>query len=162
MTTLTAGEYQIRNGRWPVARSLAEDKSRGPKAVFTLWQDSQVRGPWSFEPVTDIHHGFIFSNAGAPTGVLPSQGDDQKLFGFLSGEAPTVWKVTHVPSAGKNSFVISSAAEGKFWYSIPPRPGADSTIPGAPNQVEIRRLLFNPVEPITYPPEVIFEVHRVE
>ncbi|KAF5389719.1 hypothetical protein D9757_006008 [Collybiopsis confluens] len=129
MTTLTAGEYHIRNGRWPVARNLLEDKSGHPKAVFTLWQDSQVRGPWKFEPARDIHHGFIFSNAGAPTGVLPPQGDDQKLFGFLLGEEPTVWKVTHVPSAGKNSFVITSAADGKFWYSIPPRPGADSTIP---------------------------------
>ncbi|KAF5346807.1 hypothetical protein D9757_013489 [Collybiopsis confluens] len=116
--------------------------------------------PWQFEPSINRNE-FVFRNAGAPTGVLPPAGDNQKLFAFLRGEEPTLWKVKHVPSAGPNSVVITSAADGKFWFSIPPRPGADSTIPGAPNQVEIRRLLFNPVEPITYPPEVIFEITGV-
>ncbi|KAF5364495.1 hypothetical protein D9757_011966 [Collybiopsis confluens] len=74
-------------------------------------------------------HGSVFSNGGAPT-----------------GETPTAWKTEPVASAGKNSYVIRDL-HGKFWVST-----------GVENQIEVKTLILNPVDPPRYPAEAIFEI----
>ncbi|KAF5357727.1 hypothetical protein D9757_011945 [Collybiopsis confluens] len=142
MSTLTSGPHFIRNSVFPISRGHIEDKSLNPKGVFTLHKGSEER-PWHIEPAGV--HGSVFSNGGAPTGTR-GEGNKEFLFAFLKGETPTAWKTEHVASAGRNSYVIRDL-HGKFWVST-----------GVENQIEVKTLILNPVDPPRYPAEAIFEI----
>ncbi|KAF5378442.1 hypothetical protein D9757_011159 [Collybiopsis confluens] len=141
--SLTAGPHFIRHSANPVSRGPIEDHSLNPKGVFTLPKGTDER-PWHIKPAGV--HGSIFSNGGDPTGT---KGEEHKefLFAFLHGETPTAWKTEHVPSAGKNSYVIRDVKQGKFWVST-----------GVKEQIEVKMLILHPVDPPRYPPEAIFEI----
>ncbi|KAF5354434.1 hypothetical protein D9757_014723 [Collybiopsis confluens] len=152
MDTLSSGTYFIRNLRFPVSRFHIEDKSLNPKAVYTLPEGAEEQ-PWNIERVGD---GYILSNpGGAPTAAIPHKGQEY-LFALLNGERPTKWKIESVISAGFSLYVIKSADDGKFWVSSAP----EHKNPTEENQIEIKRLILQPVEPPRYPPEAVFEIVR--
>ncbi|KAF5378414.1 hypothetical protein D9757_011161 [Collybiopsis confluens] len=142
MSSLTAGPHFIRNSVNPISRAHIEDKSLNPKGVFTLPKGSEEK-TWHIEPAGV--HGSIFRNGGAPTGTK-KEGNKEFLFAFLNGEEPSAWKTEHVPSAGKNSYVIRDL-HGKFWVTT-----------GIEEQIEVKTLILNPVDPPKYPRDAIFEI----
>ncbi|KAF5354435.1 hypothetical protein D9757_014720 [Collybiopsis confluens] len=153
MEALSNGKYYIRHLRNPVSRYHIEDASLNPKPVYSLPPGSDEQS-WDIERIGDA---YVFSNPnGAPTAAISRKGHEY-LFAVINGEEPTKWKIESVVSAGFSLYVIKAADSGKFWVNSAPESDAPST---KMNQIEVKTLILQPVEPPRYPSEAVFEIAR--
>ncbi|KIJ96400.1 hypothetical protein K443DRAFT_682351 [Laccaria amethystina LaAM-08-1] len=140
--SFTAGQYYIRNKGTEafVQRALNEDKSLNPKSVIAVPPGVEAH-LWSIERNGD---SYVLKADGAP--AFPK---NNLVFVSLLEDSviDLKWKITAVPQAGRNVFLIESTNQRGGWVLPSEQPFA---------QVAFRPLIIGPSDPPFYPPSQLW------